>query len=163
MPGIVRKITINNSRTRKSDRNSAIHSGGTANAPNKISSFVTELSSKNILDKSMRGRDFLVDPSTDTVEREANSDTEPRSSNRNRCISAGVGISLPSIDAKGGGGKWNAQERQHHINALELKAAEIALLSLVKNKSKIHVHLKMDNTTAVSYVNKGGGRPDPQP
>lgn len=55
------------------------------------------------------------------------------------------------------GGKWNAQERQHHINALELKAAEIALLSLVKNKSKIHVHFKMDNTTAVSYVNKMGG------
>lgn len=108
--------------------------------------FITELSSKNIPDKSVQERDFLVDPTTGTVEREANSDTEPRSSNRNPCISAGVGISLPRIDAKeGGGGKWNAQERQHHINAFELKAAEIVLLSLVKYKSKIHVHLKMDN------------------
>lgn len=61
------------------------------------------------------------------------------------------------MQRRGGGDKWNAQERQHHINALELKAAEIALLSLVKNKSEIHVHLKMDNTTAVSYVNTIGG------
>lgn len=52
----------------------------------------------------MKGRDFLVDPSTSTVEQEANSDTESKSSNRNRCIYAGVGISLPSIDAKKGGG-----------------------------------------------------------
>lgn len=68
------------------------------------------------------------------------------------------GISLPCIYAKEGkGGKWNAQGRQHHINALELKVAEIALiLSLVKNKSKIHVHLKMNKTTSVSYVNKMG-------
>lgn len=39
-----------------------------------------------------------------TRQLEANSDTEPRSGNRNRRISAGVGISLPSIDAKEGGG-----------------------------------------------------------
>lgn len=39
---------------------------------------------------------------------------------------------------------------------MELKASEIALLSLVKNKSKIHVYLKMDKTTAVSYMNKMG-------
>lgn len=67
--------------------------------------FITELSIKNIPDKSVQERDFLVDPTTGTVEREANSDTEPRSSNRNPCISAGVGISLPRIDAKEGGGQ----------------------------------------------------------
>lgn len=73
----------------------------------------------------------------------------------------GWGYHCPALMQGRGGVKCNAQERHHHINALELKAAEIALLSLVKNKSKIHVHLKIDNTTAVSYVNKmgrGGGR-----
>lgn len=35
-----------------------------ANALNKISSFVTDLLSKNILDKSVQGKNFLVDPST---------------------------------------------------------------------------------------------------
>lgn len=66
----------------------------------------------------------------------------------------------PALMQRRGGGKWNAQQRQHHINAFGLKAAEIALLFLVKNKSKIYVHLKMDNTTSVLYVNKmeGGGR-----
>lgn len=32
-----------------------------------------------------------------------------------------------------------------------------SLLSLVKNKYKIHVHLKMDNTTEISHVNTKGG------
>ena len=55
------------------------------------------------------------------------------------------------------GGVWNAQERQNHTNVLELKAAEIALKSLVIDKTKIHNYLKIDNTTAVAYVNEMGG------
>ena len=55
------------------------------------------------------------------------------------------------------GGVWNTQELQNHTNVLEPKAAEIALKSLVKDKTKIHNYLKIDNTTAVAYVNEMGG------
>ena len=72
----------------------------------------------------------------------------------------GWGYHCPTLMQKRGGA-WNAQERQYHINVLELKAAEIALQSLLKEETKIHVHLKMDNTTAVAYVNKMGGTKSP--
>lgn len=39
---------------------------------------------------------------------------------------------------------------------MQLKTADMLLLSLVKNKSKINDYLKMDSITAVSYANKMG-------
>ena len=38
-----------------------------------------------------------------------------------------------------------------------MKAAEIAIKPLTQTKENIHVHLKMDNVTAVTYLNKMGG------
>jgi hypothetical protein len=49
------------------------------------------------------------------------------------------------------------EEKNLHINALEMKAAVIAIRSLTRTKENIHVHLKMDNVTAVTYLNKMGG------
>ena len=68
----------------------------------------------------------------------------------------GLGYHYPTLMQKRGGA-WDAQKRQNHINVLEFKAAEIALQFLLKEETKIHVHLKMANTTAVAYVNKMGG------
>ena len=59
------------------------------------------------------------------------------------------------------GGPWSPIEKKLHINALELKAASIAVKSMTKSKEKIHIHLKMDNVTAVTYVNKMGGTKSP--
>lgn len=59
------------------------------------------------------------------------------------------------------GGPWSPVEKKLHINALELKAANIAVKSITKNKQNVHIHLKMDNTTAVTYVNKMGGTKSP--
>ena len=59
------------------------------------------------------------------------------------------------------GGPWSTQERKLHINALELKAAELAVKALTKENSNLHIHLKMDNVTAVAHVNKMG-EPSPQ-
>ena len=56
------------------------------------------------------------------------------------------------------GGAWSMQEKQWHINVLELKACYLALCSLCKNISNAHVQVFMDNTTSVSYINKYGGR-----
>ena len=44
-----------------------------------------------------------------------------------------------------------------NINCLELKAAEYALRSYKKELSGKHVLLRIDNTTAVSYINLMGG------
>lgn len=59
------------------------------------------------------------------------------------------------------GGPWDETEKALHINALELKAAEFGLKSLTKDKTDIHVHLKMDNVSAVAHINRMGGTRSP--
>ena len=54
-------------------------------------------------------------------------------------------------------GLWTQEESLLHINALELKAALFALRALSKSRRKLHVHLRMDNRTAVAYLLKMGG------
>ena len=54
-------------------------------------------------------------------------------------------------------GLWTDEEKKLHINALEMKAVMFAVQSFIKDEQKIHVHLKVDNTTTVAYVNKMGG------
>ena len=44
-----------------------------------------------------------------------------------------------------------------HINVLELIAAELGLKSFLKGRFNTAVHLKVDNTTALSYLSKMGG------
>ena len=55
------------------------------------------------------------------------------------------------------GGKWNGMENKCHINSHELQAAIFYLKAFSKNKTRIHVLLKLDNTTAAAYVNKKEG------
>lgn len=56
------------------------------------------------------------------------------------------------------GGQWAQDEQDKHINILELKACQLALLSFCKQVSDVHVRLYMDNTTSCSYINKYGGK-----
>ena len=54
-------------------------------------------------------------------------------------------------------GPWSMEERKFHINVLELKAAELAVISFtLKERDAISVHICMDNTTALSYLMKMG-------
>ena len=55
------------------------------------------------------------------------------------------------------GGQWSFQESQLHINAKELLAAFLALQTFVGSRKGIHVLLKIDNMTAVYYINRMGG------
>ena len=55
------------------------------------------------------------------------------------------------------GGVWSSQERFLHINCKELLAAWLGLQCYAKNMRNCHVHLKIDNTAAVAYINKMGG------
>jgi len=55
------------------------------------------------------------------------------------------------------GGLWFPTERQAHINCLELTAAAFAVKAFARNKKDAHIHLKLDNQTAVAYINHMGG------
>ena len=54
-------------------------------------------------------------------------------------------------------GQWTLEERNLHINVLELKAGLFALRSFAQNLRNVHIHLKLDNRTAVAYIQKMGG------
>jgi len=54
-------------------------------------------------------------------------------------------------------GQWSPLEASHHINYLELLAAFYALQTFVHNEKHIYVQLKLDNSTAISYINNMGG------
>lgn len=55
------------------------------------------------------------------------------------------------------GGPWTKKEQTMHINCLELLAATLATKTFAKNKSRVSILLRIDNTTAVSYINNLGG------
>ena len=55
------------------------------------------------------------------------------------------------------GGRWSTRETRHHINYLELKASQFALLAFKASIQDSKGHVKCDNTTAISYINKFGG------
>ena len=52
-------------------------------------------------------------------------------------------------------------ERRNHINYLELLAVKFAVKSFAKDRRYAHIHLKMDNRTAVFYVNHTEGTHSP--
>ena len=58
-------------------------------------------------------------------------------------------------------GRWSKQESDLHINVLELKAIFSAIQAFLKNQSNLAVKLRLDNTTAVTYVNNQGGTRSP--
>ena len=59
------------------------------------------------------------------------------------------------------GGNWSSEERESHINVLELKAGFFTLRSFCKESKDCHIRLEMDNTTAVAYLNSMGGKKTP--
>ena len=55
-------------------------------------------------------------------------------------------------------GSWSNNESKEHINFKELKAAIFVLQSFCSDMYDVHIKLELDNTTAISYVNKMGGK-----
>lgn len=54
-------------------------------------------------------------------------------------------------------GFWDSVESQNHINQLELKAAFIGLQCFASNIRSSEILLRIDNTVAISYINRMGG------
>ena len=48
--------------------------------------------------------------------------------------------------------KWSKTQQRLHINRLELMAAQNALLTLCANLNEVHVLVKSDNSSTVSYI-----------
>ena len=55
------------------------------------------------------------------------------------------------------GGQWSAEEARLHINIQELIAAELAIKTFTKDQKPSSIHIKIDNTAALSYIIKMGG------
>ena len=55
------------------------------------------------------------------------------------------------------GGPWTPQEKTFHINYLELLAAFLALKSFARQERSISILLRLDNVTAIAFLNKMGG------
>ncbi|KAI9555020.1 reverse transcriptase [Daphnia sinensis] len=54
-------------------------------------------------------------------------------------------------------GPWTTTQAKLHINSLELTGALYALQSFAGSMRGLSIRIYLDNTTAVCYVNKGGG------
>jgi hypothetical protein len=54
------------------------------------------------------------------------------------------------------GGVWSKEESALHINAKELLAAFLAIQTFVKQQ-QLTIHIKIDNMSAVTYINKMRG------
>lgn len=59
-------------------------------------------------------------------------------------------------------GFWNKEESQMHINYLEILAAFLALKCFAAELNSCQVLLRIDNTTAIAYINEMGGVRFPQ-
>ena len=60
------------------------------------------------------------------------------------------------------GAPWRDTDELMHINVLELTAARLALKTLAKATRGTHIQLKMDNLTAIAYINRMGGTHSPE-
>ena len=55
------------------------------------------------------------------------------------------------------GGPWSRSESSMHINCLEALAAFLAIKCFARDRRSVTILLRMDNMSAVTYVNKLGG------
>ena len=61
------------------------------------------------------------------------------------------------LDGKDTGILLGPTEQEFHVNYLEMKAVLLGLKSLCKDCHDIHICVRSDNTTAVTYANSMGG------
>ena len=60
------------------------------------------------------------------------------------------------------GGLWSPTECQTHINCLRLMVTIFAVKAFSGNRRNAHAHMRLDNQTAVTYINHMGGTCSPQ-
>ena len=66
----------------------------------------------------------------------------------------GWGAHLDSLQTRG---VWDPEQKKRHINWLEMKAVQLALISFLPQVEGKNVLIRTDNSTVVAYINKEGG------
>ena len=96
----------------------------------------------------------LVDRGDRKIQWQTPSDSALRPNSGDRRIQSRMGCLL-----SGGtnGGSVDPTEKQKHINYLELPAASLALRSFLPNRRKLNILLRIDNVTAIAFLNRMGG------
>ena len=105
------------------------------------------LPNKNCFGQQFSGRVTLVDKEPVTFQWEITNPSTCRHVRDNRCLPDRVGCILPRQINTG-----SREEQILHINVLELKAIKLALLTFTKFRKIHHLHLQIDNMTALSYL-----------
>ena len=72
----------------------------------------------------------------------------------------GWGVTCGNLSTRG---LWSHPKQAFYVNLLVLKAAFLAIRTFLKQHSNMSVKLRLDNTTAVSYINNQGGTRSPIP
>ena len=89
---------------------------------------------------SVNGRPFQEPPPTMIIESDASN--------------TGWGAHCGMLKTRG---QWSSEESTLHINCKEMLAAFLALQTFAKGNKKIHVQLKVENTTTMYHINRMGG------
>ena len=89
-----------------------------------------------------------MDRTTSDMEWQRHSPTTPRPGDRNGYLPCRLGGLCVKVCRQGDCGQLE------HINLLELTAGVFAVKAFTKDRRNVHVHLRMDNTSALTYVSK---------
>ena len=149
------------------DRPALVDSNSDSSSASSVPSFAmptnfrtsgeTEFSCTHSPVRRSEGRNSVVDRKFDVVQGESNNISTSSTSYNFGRLHARVG---------GGGAAcqgqspcpWTLEEQKNHINILELKAVQLAILTFTYMHPQVHsIHLQTDNMVALSYIVKIGG------
>ena len=126
-----------------------------ATPTNFRSSGETEFSSTHSPVRRSEGRNSVVDRKFDVVQGESNNISTFSTGYNFGRLHARVGDSLSRTNNRG---SVDTRGTENHINILELKAAQLAILTFSYMHPQEHsIHLQTENMVALSYIVKIGG------
>ena len=100
---------------------------------------------------------MLLETTSQSMELSQCATTHQFAQNNQRCIQLEMEVNFQRDDH---GGPWSKVENTYQINYLEMLAAFLALQCFIKEILQpltVYLHVQMDNTTAISYLNHKGG------
>lgn len=117
------------------------------------------ISNNNNFDAKMSLPDFVINDLLSWQDKLPSSSRKIRSGNFRLEIFSDASLSGWGIfcDGKKTHGFWKDADRELHINSLELMAAFFGLKCFAKNFKDCEILLRVDNSTAMAYINRMGG------
>ena len=149
--------------TRPHDRDFLIHNPSSVTCPTTLQGLsILETSSPQTRQLQLdhadvqggSGRPGLVDYSSLEDERAAPSERPALSGDHNGCIPPGLGAHCQDGNIAD---PWMAVEKLLQINCLELLGATHAIKAFCRERREMMIHLRLDNSTAIAYINHLGG------